>query len=101
LGGEEFGALFDVPLAEARRLCAGAVDSVGSTPIDYGMESGQVEHPASGVSVTVSGGLTAWLPGTRTREDSVARSYEAADKALYGAKRSGRNRLVLGMRAAA
>lgn len=101
LGGEEFGVVFDVPLRDARKLCARAVDEVGSKPIGRGTTGDGGDGDEASMPVTVSAGLTAWLPGTLTREDSVARTYEAADKALYEAKHTGRNRLVVQMRTAA
>ena len=101
LGGEEFGAVFDVSLAEARNLCTRAVEEVGSMPILQGAMASRRGGTLNTVSVTVSAGLTPWLPGTLTREDSVARTYEAADQALYEAKRAGRHRLVVQMPTAA
>ena len=46
------------------------------------------------VEVTVSAGLASWRTGKLIREDSLARTYEAADGLLYEAKRTGRAKLV-------
>ena len=86
VGGEEFGCIFEASIDEVERLCAKAVRTVAASPITL---------PTASVCVTVSAGLSPWLAGARIREDSLARSYEAADTALYEAKRAGRNRLVM------
>jgi diguanylate cyclase (GGDEF)-like protein len=87
LGGEEFGALFQTPFAPAERVCRRAIDLVAEPPMSV---PGQ-----PGLDVTVSAGLSRWLAGCRTREESLARTYEAADRALYEAKHAGRRRLVV------
>ncbi len=94
IGGEEFGALFELAFASAESVCRRAVGAVADFPMELpGLPP---------IEVTVSAGLSRWLPGRLTREESLARTYEAADRALYEAKNVGRHRLVVhGDRAAA
>lgn len=77
-GGEEFvavlpgvGEIEAIEIAEAMRA---AVES---------------SHP-DGLKVTASFGVASWTPETRSRAELIAQS----DKALYLAKRSGRNRVA-------
>ncbi|MDN3576359.1 diguanylate cyclase [Chitinimonas viridis] len=81
-GGEEFVALLpDTPLAaaiavaERLRLAIAAISIV---------------TPAGPIGMTASFGLAAWEPGL-----SLDILISRADKALYGAKHGGRNRLVV------
>jgi diguanylate cyclase (GGDEF)-like protein/PAS domain S-box-containing protein len=87
LGGEEFGALFQCDPAEAERRAEAAVAHVAAEPV-------RVDRRTA-IPVSVSAGLSAWRAAAGSREASLARTYEAADKALYRAKRAGRNRLVV------
>lgn len=87
LGGEEFGALFQCSASEAQRRAEAAVAAIARAPVRVGRRTM--------VPVTVSAGLSPWLAAGRSREESLARTYEAADQALYEAKRAGRNRLVV------
>lgn len=54
------------------------------------------KHDFSGVAVTVSIGVAEW----RAAHGTVPNAIDAADRALYEAKRSGRNRVVAGSREA-
>ncbi|QLF70831.1 GGDEF domain-containing protein [Peteryoungia desertarenae] len=81
LGGEEFAVFFqDVEDTQVIRLAERARHAIASTEI-----------PADGqiIRVTVSGGLARRRSGL-----SFAQAYAMADRALYCAKASGRNRLV-------
>uniref|UniRef100_UPI003BA909CD diguanylate cyclase n=1 Tax=Stappia sp. TaxID=1870903 RepID=UPI003BA909CD len=79
IGGEEFAVLFDgasedeaLAMLEAlRRDCA-------ENPVDVGTVK---------VPVSFSAGLCGWTPA----REPVKRAFAAADKALYAAKRAGRN----------
>lgn len=86
LGGEEFGALFNVSVADAERACQRAVELVAARPC--GLSEGRV------VSVTISAGLAPCRRASDNTKDAVARAYDIADKALYEAKNTGRDRLV-------
>lgn len=86
LGGEEFGALFRCPPAEAKARAERAVQQVRAAPV--------VVDRRTSIPVTISAGIAPWLPTGESREASLAKTYEAADKALYRAKRAGRDRLV-------
>ena len=80
-GGEEF--LLVLPGAsgeQARRIAERARASVAREPVRAG------EQP---VPVTISFGVAEWIPG-ESSEELIAR----ADRALYQAKGSGRNRVV-------
>ncbi len=87
LGGEEFGALFRCPPAEAKSRAERAVEATRAAPV--------VVDRRTRIPVTISAGIAPWLPAGETREASLAKTYEAADKALYRAKRAGRDRLVV------
>jgi diguanylate cyclase (GGDEF)-like protein len=80
-GGEEF--LFCFPrtgMTEAQQLCEELRRAVAEAPwFDAGLDNG----------VTLSFGLAALRPGI-----SVEALVRAADQRLYGAKNSGRNRVV-------
>lgn len=87
LGGEEFAVIFTGPISEVRAAATRCLEAVAATPIT--IPGGDAVH------VTVSGGLAPWRPGLRSREESLIATYDAADRALYEAKRSGRYRLVV------
>jgi diguanylate cyclase (GGDEF)-like protein len=87
IGGEEFGVLFRCGLNEAMRVCDGLVDGVRGTRLAVSTDDS--------VNVTLSIGLSPWISGSRTREDAMSRTYEAADRALYAAKDAGRDRVCL------
>ncbi len=87
VGGEEFGALlYDEPFDLAVSQCTYAVNSIAAEP--FMLRDGRT------VEVSVSAGLASWRAGKLIREDSLARTYEAADRLLYEAKRTGRAKLV-------
>jgi len=82
MGGEEFSAL--LPHADAAQASAVANrirQAIASTPIS--LPSGAV------LTVTVSIGISAWLPG----EEDMGAAIKRADQALYRAKQNGRNRV--------
>jgi len=87
VGGEEFAVLFHGPVADASGACNAALAAVGGAPVR--LSCGQE------IVVTLSVGLAPWRRGQITREDALARTYEAADHALYAAKEGGRARLVV------
>ncbi len=86
IGGEEFGVGLNGGIATLR-------DAIG-------VASGAIRAPrillpsGDSIRLTVSVGLAAWR-SEDTPGASVARSYEAADAALYEAKRRGRDRLMV------
>jgi two-component system, chemotaxis family, response regulator WspR len=86
-GGEEFVvALPGPPLADAALL--------GET-LRAAVQALRLEHSgaATAPSVTVSIGVVSTVPGL---DESFLPFIEAADRALYAAKHSGRNRVVVG-----
>ncbi len=87
LGGEEFGILLYNPFPEAHATAEAAATAIAASPI--AIEGGVA------INVTVSGGLAPWQAGADSREQSLARTYEDADHALYEAKATGRQRLVV------
>lgn len=87
IGGEEFAGLITVPWAEAVDLCVRATEAMAGRPV--ALPGGET------LSVTLSAGVSRWQGGGATREASLARAYESADAALYEAKRTGRNRVVV------
>ncbi|PWG64385.1 GGDEF domain-containing protein [Spiribacter halobius] len=83
LGGEEFGLLMpDTGEAEALALCE---------RIRARIEGEAQPWAPHFPRVTVSIGVATSTPGTETRFDAL---YRRADRALYEAKRGGRNRVV-------
>lgn len=82
LGGEEFGVLMHGATAEgAFHLTRRIQEALADLPL-----------PAiGGAKITVSMGLAGFIPG-ESRDDWL----ERADRALYQAKSSGRNRAILG-----
>lgn len=82
LGGEEFALLSsEVPLPVLRRRLGAFRAAV---------EAASVAAQAGPVSITVSGGVAVRRPG-----QSFEALYAAADRALYAAKTSGRNRILI------
>lgn len=77
-GGEEFAWLMPyTDLAQARRLCEALRETVA--------------YASQALPVTASIGLVQALP-----DDTVSSLMQRADRALYAAKRGGRDRVVLG-----
>ena len=87
LGGEEFGVAFFVPAHEAEQAAARAVAAVANTPCQI--------DPESSLRVTISAGIAPCRRATDNAADTLARAYEAADRALYEAKARGRHQLVV------
>lgn len=82
IGGEEF-AVFSGVLAFAEFAALAEVARIRTAALPIGCAGGAV-------SVTLSGGVARALPG-----DSFGDTFSRADKALYAAKKGGRNRIVL------
>jgi len=81
IGGEEFAVFFrDMTIEEAKRAADEARQAVETTVISAGGQR---------LNVTISGGLAMIAAGR-----DYAAAYSAADRALYLAKGSGRNRIV-------
>lgn len=81
-GGEEFLIVLVNTTANAALTCAERIrNDIGSTCIDF---NGQA------LSVTFSAGIAEYIVG-----ENVRYTIERADKALYNAKNSGRNRTVM------
>ncbi|MDL2177040.1 GGDEF domain-containing protein [Stutzerimonas sp. FeSN7] len=79
-GGEEFVVLLpNTPYEAGRQLMETLRESIGSCPFHFKGER---------VAITLSAGLTAFVIG-----DTAERAFERADRALYRAKDSGRNRV--------
>lgn len=87
IGGEEFGILFEEPIDEAIAACQAVVDRIGTVP--FAIEG------AGRLNIKVSAGLATWVRGGDVREQGVAKTYEAADRALYAAKHRGGNTTVV------
>lgn len=83
LGGEEFAlALPGASLADAGHIAERVRETIASTII---------AHDADRFSITSSFGVAVWLDEDRSVEDLLGR----ADRRLYAAKRTGRNRVVV------
>jgi diguanylate cyclase len=79
-GGEEFVVLLpNTPYEAGRQLMETLRESIGSCPFHFKGER---------VAITLSAGLTAFVTG-----DTAECAFERADRALYRAKDSGRNRV--------
>jgi diguanylate cyclase (GGDEF)-like protein len=86
LGGEEFMAVFsDVSFEQARRISERLQAAVCRSPVHAG--------GALKVDVSVSGGLLVLPPSDEAV--SLTEAISIADHALYAAKSSGRNRIVI------
>ncbi len=86
IGGEEFAILLDMESPDIRRVRQYAqqiVDEVQTLGITY--SDGKEYY-----SLTVSVGCASLVPGETTSPSAL---FEAADQALYQAKRAGRNRV--------
>jgi len=85
-GGEEFLFLFpETDLDEAAQILDRLRVEIASHPVSATAPEGLVQ-----VDVTVSGGVAELEPG-----DTLESLVDRADKGLYAAKESGRNRLLL------
>ena len=85
-GGEEFAILLpDVEVATALVMAEGLCIKIREQRIDAGV--------GRELTLTVSVGVAAQVPDTDVRADVLV---EAADRALYAAKQSGRNRVMTG-----
>lgn len=81
LGGEEFVILFEhTTIDQAYEVCDRLRRIVGQTPL---------ATPAGTLRMTVSGGVS------NVKRSGLDASLKAADEALYRAKKSGRDRLLL------
>ena len=81
-GGEEFACILPNTKLEGAMILA--------EELRIGIENLQIPHEASGLSpwMTVSVGAATMVPGS---DDKFIDLVDAADKALYVAKQSGRN----------
>jgi diguanylate cyclase (GGDEF)-like protein len=80
-GGEEFAVvLSETALEDAQRLATRGLDAIRES---------EAAHGGHKLTVTASGGVAVLLPG-----EGVADLVTRADRALYDAKRSGRDRIV-------
>lgn len=85
LGGEEFGIAFMCDISEAEQLVESVLDATRKMPI---------LTRSGAIPVTMSAGLAPWDGNCDGRGAIYAPTYDAADRALYAAKGSGRNRLI-------
>ena len=91
-GGEEFAVLIPIAAGDAAK---GTGPEVLAERIRSAIEAQDIAHPGLGPDgkVTVSIGVAFATPGRDAH--SPASLLEAADRALYAAKRDGRNRIRL------
>jgi diguanylate cyclase (GGDEF)-like protein len=89
VGGEELAFMLPLtPLEDAARIMEKARLAVAEL---------KIENPdAPGGILTVSAGVAGTVPGAGRRITSPQELYQAADDALYNAKKQGRNRICLG-----
>ncbi|HEY4068609.1 MAG TPA: diguanylate cyclase [Burkholderiaceae bacterium] len=81
-GGEEFVVLLpDTPVNEAQQIL---------TRLQRSLSGGLFMHENKQVFVTFSAGVSAYVPGERIEE-----TLERSDRALYEAKRTGKNRTCI------
>ena len=84
-GGEEFALILpETDIRGAAQLAERLRQSVEALGIPFGEQQ---------IKVTISVGLCGFAPGAPIEND-LTRLIDAADKALYAAKRGGRNRVV-------
>jgi diguanylate cyclase (GGDEF)-like protein len=83
-GGEEFLLLFNSSLKEAHKSLERIRLSIANMPFNYQKEV---------LKVTISSGVTVYDSPDEEGDRQVL--IDAADKAMYGAKENGRNRVVL------
>ena len=84
-GGEEFGVLLpQTPLTEATAIAERMIQRVAETDYPHGKS-----QPAGGVTISI--GISTFSKHV----DSPDRIIAAADRALYNAKRKGKNRIEL------
>jgi len=84
LGGDEFGVLMpNTALEQARRLAESFIADLSAHPL---------EVPGSSLSVSASIGVGCFDPQRDTSPEAL---FKRVDDALYTAKKTGRNRLVL------
>lgn len=86
VGGEEFALALHVP-AEQREACLRRLFA--------GLSPAEIRVGDELITVTMSGGAADCPRGCGQPGSAVEAAYAAADKALYEAKRAGRNRMVL------
>lgn len=84
-GGEEFVLLLSDTDVEGAQLTLNRVR--------LAVQAGKVEGAPQALAMTVSIGVAEHIPG-----ESLETTLDRADKALYAAKRAGRNQVVLGVR---
>ena len=85
-GGEEFAFLLPNATAEGAQKRFGEWLNKKPMEIEVKKSDGTKET----IEVTVSGGIQEFKPG-----EDFAEAYAAADKALYHAKKTGRNKIVI------
>jgi len=89
-GGEEFAILLtDTPLAKATHVAERVRSTLAETPCLW--ETEENEHSPLAIPITASSGVSVYREHGITREALI----EAADRAMYQAKHTGRNRVCL------
>lgn len=86
IGGEEFAVLLHGDARAARTVAERIRASIEAVPVNTPDTAG----PPGGLKLTVSLGVATFIPG-----ENLTAALKRADAALYAAKRSGRNRVVL------